>query len=314
MKSNYYFSLSALIIFFISACTTQSSLDELESISSELGERLLSIAPWGGSIVPVGADDPIRGELLINRLPNDFPFILPIPPNTLVLGSYIKPDDIVSLEIQILLDVDADLSEISAFYKSEFTNLGFSEPNLSIFSFIYPEGYFDQGRSIFCNGEDIMVEVEIREQLNNLTDVRIFIDLYHDGYDLSTFCNPPKLIDSDQTSPISLTPRLSFLILDYGPPGSSIRQGGGRWSDDGGLKSIEIQSHLTLQEVMDFYIPLYEEEDLVVISSEIFGQVGVVEFEFPVGDNGAWSGRLVISAVPVGLETYYYIIFVAESQ
>ncbi len=86
----------------------------------DLAERLLTY-PYG-----TGAGDPARAQLIVGRLPADFPFPLPMPPGGRLVGSAVRTAGTEMMSIEAAIEAPGTPAQIVTFYDTALPAAGLS--------------------------------------------------------------------------------------------------------------------------------------------------------------------------------------------
>lgn len=142
----------------------------------ELAERLLTYnhpGTWEGGSYAL--------QLLPGAVPDDLPFILPLPANARVIGSSTSREDATLVDATVLLDAPDTASGLLTFYEREFAAQGWHPPVDDPFGM---RGGFVAARpiSVFCRGADgPALTLNLSPLPSARTEVRVTVHLREAG-------------------------------------------------------------------------------------------------------------------------------------
>ncbi|HUV83487.1 MAG: hypothetical protein E4G94_08525 [ANME-2 cluster archaeon] len=240
-------------------------------------------------------------SLLPGELPSDLPVMVPIPEDAVVIGSSVYSDKYQ--QIQIILDVPKDPSEILDFYKNNLEKAGWNESEG-----FYPEergftSFYMPEMTIFCRFEGEGPSLTITSYASNgdgPTDVRLNLD--------TDPRNPICSILSERSQGIS---RAEDVIPILKPPkGAQPKGGGGGGGDDQYNSEATLETELSVLELEDHY-----QNQLVEAGWELEENVSnssitlsTWSFTDEIGDQ--WSGILFVNEV--GKSDLYFVYFTVQ--
>jgi hypothetical protein len=240
-------------------------------------------------------------SLFPGELPGDLPVMVPIPEDAVVIGSSVYSDKYQ--QIQIILDVPKDPSEISDFYKNNLEKAGWNESEG-----FYPEergftSFYMPEMTIFCRSEGKGPSLTITSYASNEdgpTDVRLNLD--------TNPRNPICSILSERHQGIS---RAEDVIPILKPPkGAQQRGGGGGGGDDQYNSEATLETELSVFELEDHYQNQLVEAGWELKENVSSSSIALSKWSFTDELGDQWSGILFVNEV--GKSDLYFVYFAVQ--
>ncbi|MCK4938150.1 MAG: hypothetical protein KAR85_06065 [Methanosarcinales archaeon] len=308
-------------IILISGCIDEEKTNsETSTISqSSINEPLMEISASPSISISSPSDNYSSAELLTfvermftypgimnislfpGELPGNLPVVVPIPEDAVVIGSSVYSDEYQ--QIQIILDVQEDPSEIVDFYKNNLEKAGWNEtkgfyPEESGFtSFYMPES------TIFCRFEGKGPSLTITSYASNgnePTDVRLNLD--------TNPRNPICRINSDPYQGIYQAENVIPILIP--PKGAQQRGGGGGGSDDQQYSETTLKTELSVLELEDHYQNQLVEAGWELKENVSNSSITLSTWSFTDELGDQWSGILFVNEV--GKSDLYFVYFTVQ--
>lgn len=240
--------------------------------------------------------------VLIEKLPEDLPFDLPLPEDHRIIGSVIQGS--VYGGPQIILDVGLSPEEVMEFYDAELTGDEWRvapDPGLRGFR----DGQY-LGKSFCYNEDEAYLTINPVEMETGMTSLRVHIDMDSEGQ--YTPCNNSYFGGSGYEI-------WHGLIPDLVVPGIRIQESstGGVGSGEEQHVTANFKTSLSAEEIISRY-----NEQLIEAGWEMVGENNLANFSFSQwqivdGNDEEWSGLLVVIGQEHASDKYFAMVQIIKN-
>jgi hypothetical protein len=247
--------LLALVVAGLASLTALHPMIRPESVDAQaedaaqirdLAERLLSYSyPMGG-----GGQAP-RAQLLVGRLPADFPLALPIPPGGRLLGSAQRGMSNQVTNVEVAIEAPGSPAQVLTFYDEALPAAGlYLSPNSYGSSGGFQPGEAKRSESYCLSESGPWVTVSANERAGGQSDVRASVTLQLPGTGAPTSYVTPCSTDTRRGYPGTtsrLLPRIS------GPSGVPLQSSGiSTMGEDYAMSSVVANTDMGVAELERF--------------------------------------------------------------
>jgi hypothetical protein len=304
LKSGGWLLAVAMIAAVARAAPVQAQQTENPDTLRELVMRLLAPPSPGASAGQV--------QIFPGALPPGLPLDLPLPPNSRLVGSVVRPSfppgpppiAPSGESFDIVLDVPGDPVDVVTFYREAFSGLGWTQPGLfAPFSGGFLPSFGPTSSAGFCQsaqGPWLNVTVYPREDAPN--DTRIHVDTGNPG----PCAGPPVPPPPGPPPGAAVMPPLAP------PPGVQVlpRGSGG---EDGSWESRAIAvTDMSVADLEAFYAAELEQAGWTRTDGDAKGPLAWSTWDVP--GEGQWQGFLYMLAGPGEKQRSLYLSTTSASQ
>ncbi len=225
-------------------------------------------------------------RVMIDLLPEDLPFELPIPENSRIIGSIVRGDP---TSARIILDVPLNSEEVINFYQDALIEDGWMV-SLEHAGFVYE---LWQSQTFCYNDDEVVLYVSAVEIPDEPTDVVINI---HSPSQYSP-CDPEGMHLMDEL--YGLIPTLKP------PPGALFQKGRSSSGQDEASVTATLIIDLTAEDLANHYGVQLSEEGWTPGERDTSEQVSWSSWTIKYGDGDEWGGVLIILESPTDPEKRY---------
>lgn len=231
-------------------------------------------------------------RLFVGALPEHFPLEVPIPGQTLVLGTLARSEE----HVEIVLESELAQDECMAFYRAEFTSRGWQVlDHLGHMGGFTHDGIGPHNFLIFCQGEDgASVTLNIVQLENMGTDIRLHVNLGHEGNP----CGQRRQMRRHMMPRHDLIPPLSP------PAGAQQHPSGASGSDDEWYSNALLKTELALDVLEQHYNAQLSKGGWTQLATGASGPVAWSTWTFRDEEQQPWGGLFFVLQKPDRAQEY----------